>query len=190
MRRVILLVFISAFIFFSCDAGFARGKNEAPAAKGRPTRAPSQRRIPESIQQQRQKRQRRSREKLQQMREKGQNDKQETKALTGPAVKESGKHQRRLARLKRIRELAVESGNEKTVERVDKLLEKENQRFSRKMRKINEKMSRKRMKELEKENLRQQPANSTQKELHRKRVQEVVEQKKQLEKKKAENDSK
>ena len=123
------------------------------------------------------------------MREKGQLDKQKTKALSGPVVDESGKHQRRLARLKQIRELAAESGNEKIIGRVDKLLEKERQRYGRKMQKIHEKRRKERIKELKEKSLRETPANPNRKELYRKKVKEVVEQKKQVEKEKTKNDS-
>ena len=50
-----------------------------------------------------------------------------------------GKHTERRARLERIRELAVQSGKEDTVARVDKLMEKEQGRFERKMQKFVEK---------------------------------------------------
>jgi len=67
---------------------------------------------------------------------KGKEHQQQLKAFEAQMAKEVAKHRRRLARLKRIRELAVEDNNTKTVERVDKLLRKEQMRYRRKGRRM------------------------------------------------------
>ena len=53
---------------------------------------------------------------------------------------ENTKHSQRLARLQRIRQLALEENSDKTVERVDKLLAKEQKRYDRKQQKINQRI--------------------------------------------------
>jgi len=63
---------------------------------------------------------------------------QQLKALQTQLVHEQAKHLWRLARLNRIRQLAIETGDTKTAERVDKLLGMENQRFSREQQRMQE----------------------------------------------------
>ncbi len=53
-------------------------------------------------------------------------------AVEKQATKETAKHRKRLAKLKRIRELAVKQGDEKTIARVNKILQKELRRHRRK----------------------------------------------------------
>jgi hypothetical protein len=54
---------------------------------------------------------------------------QQLEAVSKQIVHENAKHRERLAKLNRIRELAQESGDAKTVERVDKLIEKQKERY-------------------------------------------------------------
>jgi len=61
----------------------------------------------------------------------GQLHQQQLQSLQTQLIHEQAKHNSRLARLNRIRLLAAETADTKTVERVDKLLQMENQRFSR-----------------------------------------------------------
>ncbi len=60
---------------------------------------------------------------------KGKGPQQQLKALDAQMVREEAKHLRRVARLNRIRALAVGEGSTKIVERVGKLLGKEQQRY-------------------------------------------------------------
>ena len=62
---------------------------------------------------------------------KGKEHQQQMKALEKQMVHEEAKHRRRVARLNRIRELAAEEGDTKTLERVDQLLQKEQQHYTR-----------------------------------------------------------
>ena len=59
---------------------------------------------------------------------------QKHEAIKNKIAQEEAKHQSRLARLNRIRELAKEENDSKALERVDKLLKKENRRFVKKQR--------------------------------------------------------
>ena len=63
---------------------------------------------------------------------KGKGHAQQLRAIDKQVIHEQEKHKSRQARLRRIRELAVEKGNTKTVERADKLMQKEQTRFERK----------------------------------------------------------
>jgi biopolymer transport protein ExbB/TolQ len=63
---------------------------------------------------------------------KGKEHQQQMKALEKRLTHEEAKHRRRVARLNRIRELAAEQGDTKTLERVDKLLQMEQQHYTRK----------------------------------------------------------
>ena len=67
---------------------------------------------------------------------KGNGHQQQLKALEEQTAHEETKHRERVARLERIRELAEEEGNTKTVERVNKLLGKEQQRYERKQQRM------------------------------------------------------
>jgi len=62
----------------------------------------------------------------------GRGHRQQLKALEAKVAREEVKHRVRVARLNRIRELAVQEGKGDTVVRVDKLLEKENSRYQHK----------------------------------------------------------
>jgi hypothetical protein len=62
---------------------------------------------------------------------KGREHQQQMKALEKQMMHEEAKHRRRVARLNRIRELAAEEGDTKTLERVDQLLQKEQQHYTR-----------------------------------------------------------
>lgn len=68
----------------------------------------------------------------------GKGHQQQLKALEAQMFHEEAKHVKRVARLERIRELAAEEGNTKTVARVDKLLGKERQRYDRKLQRMQE----------------------------------------------------
>lgn len=61
----------------------------------------------------------------------GKEHQQQMKALEKQLMHEEAKHRRRVARLNRIRELAAEQGDTKTLERVDKLLKMEQHRYTR-----------------------------------------------------------
>lgn len=69
---------------------------------------------------------------------KGKEHRQQLKAFEMQMAKEVAKHRTRQARLKRIRELAAEENDTKTMQRVDKLMNKERQRSGRKLRRIKE----------------------------------------------------
>ena len=64
------------------------------------------------------------------------NNQPQIQAISEKMAKEVAKHRKRVARLNRIRQLALEQGETKTVERVDSMLRKENQRHSKKSSKI------------------------------------------------------
>jgi len=68
----------------------------------------------------------------------GKGHQQQLKSLKTQMVHEEAKHRRRIARLKRIRELAAEENDTKTVERVAKLLEMELLRHNRKRQRMQE----------------------------------------------------
>jgi len=57
---------------------------------------------------------------------------QQSKALQKQLQHEEQKHLQRVARMERIRELAVKKGDDKTVERIDLLMQKEQTRYERK----------------------------------------------------------
>ncbi len=59
----------------------------------------------------------------------GEQHHQQLMAVEKQMQAEQAKHRERLARLSRIRELAQQQGDTKTVERVDKLIEKDQQRY-------------------------------------------------------------
>jgi hypothetical protein len=63
---------------------------------------------------------------------KGGNREQQLKALETQIASEQAKHRKRVARLKKIQELATQTGNEKIITRVKKLKEKEQKRYDRK----------------------------------------------------------
>ncbi len=63
----------------------------------------------------------------------GKEHKQQATAAAKQAANEKAKHRRREARLNRIRELAEQQGNTQMVQRVDKLMTKEQKRYERQM---------------------------------------------------------
>ena len=73
---------------------------------------------------------------------KGKGFQQQAKAFDRQLAHEENKHQKRLAKFKRISELAEKAGKTKTVERVNKLLAKEQQRYERKQLKIQRRIQR------------------------------------------------
>ena len=76
-------------------------------------------------------------EDAQQAARKGRNPHQQLRAADTQITYEQEKHSDRVARLQRIRQLAQEKGKTDTVERIDKLLEKEQKRFDAKQERIN-----------------------------------------------------
>lgn len=69
---------------------------------------------------------------------KGKEHQQQLKAVKRQMAHEVAKHRNRVARLRRIRQLATEEGKTETVERVDKLLEKEQKRYDSKWQRMQE----------------------------------------------------
>ena len=70
----------------------------------------------------------------------GQDHQQQLRALEKKMIKVEATHRRRVARLKRIRLLAVQADKSEIVKRVDKLLKKERHRYESKLMKTNQKM--------------------------------------------------
>ena len=68
---------------------------------------------------------------------KGRNHQQQLRAVDKQITHEQEKHHNRVARLQRIRQLAQEKGKTDTVERIDKLLAKEQKRFDAKQKRMN-----------------------------------------------------
>lgn len=62
----------------------------------------------------------------------GQDHAQQRRALDKQIAHEERKHQVRKARLERMREVAAQKGDDKAVERIDELMDKEQQRYDRK----------------------------------------------------------
>ena len=60
--------------------------------------------------------------------------------LRKQAAKFQAIHDRRVARLSRIRELATEKGDQKTIERVDRLLNKEDEKYAKREQRVERKM--------------------------------------------------
>ncbi len=54
---------------------------------------------------------------------------------------ETDKHTKRAARLERMRELAVEAGDEKKIARIDKLIDRENNRYEKKIARLEQKQT-------------------------------------------------
>ena len=67
---------------------------------------------------------------------KGKAHEQQMRAFEKQAQQRTAKHMERLARLNRIRELAVQKGDQNMIARVDKLIAQENQVFDRKLTKL------------------------------------------------------
>jgi hypothetical protein len=70
---------------------------------------------------------------------KGKGHQQQLKAVEGQMNHEEAKHRSRIARLNRIRQLAEQDGKTETVERVDKLLEKEQRGYEHRLQLMTEK---------------------------------------------------
>lgn len=79
---------------------------------------------------------------VEQSKGRGRGHKQQATAAAKQLVHEKAKHRRRVARLKRIRELAEQQGNTKMVQRVDKLMQKEKTRYRRKMKRMEQRTER------------------------------------------------
>ena len=73
---------------------------------------------------------------------KGKGHKQQLEAVLKQLSHEEAKHLKRVARLQRIRELAEAKGNIATIERIDKLMGKEQNRYERKTRRMLEREQR------------------------------------------------
>ena len=84
-------------------------------------------------------RQKQGKEKAGKLPARGKEHQQQTKAFEKQMGHEKAKHTKRVARLNRIRGLAVAENDLKTAKRVDKLIIKERERFSRKQRRMVEK---------------------------------------------------
>ena len=67
---------------------------------------------------------------------KGKEHQQQLKAFERQIEHEEAKHSKRVARLRRIKELARKQGNDKMLARVNKLMEKEQGRYERKVQRI------------------------------------------------------
>lgn len=165
MKKGLLSLLIVLVLAWSCGTVFAQGKgkgagrqgkrteklqrkhksrqadaNEPPGGQGKEERVRrrERRRAPplrEAGREQREMR-RKERQKIRVTRGKG--HQQQLKSLKTQMVHEEAKHRRRIARLKRIRELAAEENDTKTVERAAKLLEMELLRHNRKRQRMQE----------------------------------------------------
>ncbi len=155
MKKGLLTLLIVLVLAWSCGTVFAQSKGKGAGGQGK--RAEKLQRKHKSRQvdanepggQGKEKRVRRQehRRKQREMRRKerqkirvtrGKGHQQQLKSLKTQMVHEEAKHRRRIARLKRIRELAAEENDTKTVERVAKLLEMELLRHNRKRQRMQE----------------------------------------------------
>jgi hypothetical protein len=155
MKKGLLSLLIVLVLAWSCGTVFAQGKGKGAGRQGK--RAEKLQRKHKSRQadanepggQGKEKRVRRQehrrkqwetrrkeRQKIRVTRGKG--HQQQLKSLKTQMVHEEAKHRRRIARLKRIRELAAEENDTKTVERVVKLLEMELLRHNHKRKRMQE----------------------------------------------------
>jgi len=147
MKKGLLSLLIVLVLAWSCGTVFAQGKGKGAGGQGK--RAEKLQRKHKSRQvdanepggQGKEKRVRRrelremrrkERQKIREIKGKGKEHQQQLKAFEAQMLHEEAKHRRRIARLKRIRELAVEENDTKTVKRVAKLLEMELLRHNRK----------------------------------------------------------
>ena len=172
MKKVLLSLFIVLVLSWACGMVFAKGEGKGKSARGRgkavskieekkkarqananepggqskgkQDRKRRQRPIPE---QERRQLHEKMRQRMRETRRKGEgrDHRQQLEAFKAQMVHEGAKHRRRLVRLKRIRELAVQAGNTKAVERVDKLLRKEYQRYGRKQQRMSTRAARPRI---------------------------------------------
>ena len=149
MKKVLFSVLVVFVVMWSCSIVFAQGRDKTRGRRGRDWRAEraKQKRkgreadANESVGQDKGKRTR-SRKRPRKMRETMRKGKEEFKAGKGTTQKfkaaekqiarEKAKHLRRLVWMKRIRELALEEGNEDVVKRVDMLRQKEMRRHEHK----------------------------------------------------------
>lgn len=160
MKKVLLSLLIVLVLVWNCSEVSAQDKGKAkgpggqekakrerksrqadanePSEQGKEKRVRG--RVPERVRELVQrKKHRKERQKIRVMRGKGKGHQQQLKALKAQMVHEEVKHRRRIARLKRIRELAAKENDTKTVERVIKLLKMELRRHERKRQRMQEK---------------------------------------------------
>ena len=164
MKKGLLSFFIVLVLAWSCGTVFAQGKgkgaggprpSEGLGGQGKRTEKLQRKHKSQQVDanepggQGKEKRVRRKeyRRKQREMRRKerqkirvtrGKGHQQQLKSLKTQMVHEEAKHRRRIARLKRIRELAAEEDDTKTVERAAKLLEMELLRHNRKRQRMQE----------------------------------------------------
>ena len=166
MKKGLLSLLIVLVLAWSCGTVFAQGKGKGaggqgkraeklqrehksqqadanePGGQGKEKRVRERERrraqpLREAGREQREMR-RKERQKIREIKGKGKGHQQQLKAFEAQMVHEEAKHRRRIARLKRIRELAAEENDTKTVERVAKLLEMELLRYNRKRQRMQE----------------------------------------------------
>ncbi len=155
MKKGLLSFFIVLVLAWSCGTVFAQGKGKGAGRQGKRTEKlqrkhksrqadanePGGQGKEKRVRRQEHRRKqwemrRKERQKIRVTRGKG--HQQQLKSLKTQMVHEEAKHRRRIARLKRIRELAAEENDTKTVERVAKLLEMELLRHNRKRQRMQE----------------------------------------------------
>lgn len=159
MKKVLLSLAIVLVLLWSYEMVFAQGKGKGSGGRAKQTekaqREHKRRRVdanepskqgkekrvrgraPDGVRELVQRKTRRKeRQKIPVM--KGKEHQQQLQAVEKQMVHEEAKHRKRIARLKRIQELATEEKDTKTAERVAKLLEKELQRHNRKRQRIQE----------------------------------------------------
>jgi hypothetical protein len=151
MKKVLFSVLVVLVVMWSCSIVLAQGRDKTRGRRGKGWRAERVRQkrkgreadANESGGQDKGKRTR-DRKRPRKMREMVRKGKEEFKAGKGIAQRfeaiqkqiahEKAKYLRRVARMKRIHELALEEGNEDIVKRVDTLRQKEQGRYERKRR--------------------------------------------------------
>jgi hypothetical protein len=153
MKKVLLSLLIVFVLVWNCSIVSAQGKGKGAGREGKrteksqrkhksrqvdanePSRQGKEKRVREQVQREIH---RKDRQKIRVMRGKGKEHQQQLKAIETQMVHEEAKHRRRIARLKRIRELAAKENDTKTVERVAKLMEMELRRHGHKLQRIQE----------------------------------------------------
>ncbi len=157
MKKGLLSLLIVLVLAWSCGTVFAQGKGKGAGRQGKRTEKlqrkhksrqadanePGGQGKEKRVRRQEHRRKqwetrRKERQKIRVTRGKGKGHQQQLKSLKTQMVHEEAKHRRRIARLKRIRELAAEENDTKTVERVAKLLEMELLRHNRKRQRMQE----------------------------------------------------
>ncbi len=155
MKKGLLSLLIVLVLAWSCGTVFAQGKGKGAGRQGERTEKlqrkhksrqadanePGGQGKEKRVRRQEHRRKqwemrRKERQKIRVTRGKG--HQQQLKSLKTQMVHEEAKHRRRIARLNRIRELAAEENDTKTVERVAKLLEMELLRHNRKRQRMQE----------------------------------------------------